>query len=65
MVGFKKCTRCHGDVQTVPDLYGDYVSCLQCGHVVELVVVKSHQGLSKVKRRPGKPRKRAGARNAA
>ena len=37
MLEFKACPKCHGDVYTVEDIYGDYARCLQCGYVVDPV----------------------------
>ena len=31
MYFLKQCPRCHGDLTTDSDQYGDFVSCLQCG----------------------------------
>ena len=30
-VKFKACPKCHGDLQIKRDIYGLFVSCLQCG----------------------------------
>ena len=34
MVWFKSCKRCGGDLYLGKDLYGSFVSCLQCGAAV-------------------------------
>jgi len=34
MMWLKACPRCHGDLTAEEDIYGNYVSCLQCGHVL-------------------------------
>ena len=31
MIHFKSCIRCNGDVQVNSDMYGKFMSCLQCG----------------------------------
>ena len=31
MIWFKACPKCHGDLVESGDIYGKYVSCLQCG----------------------------------
>ena len=35
MILFKACPRCHtGDLSLAEDIYGKYVQCFQCGHVL-------------------------------
>lgn len=34
MVRLKGCTKCGGDITLDNDMYGYYVSCLQCGKVM-------------------------------
>jgi len=36
-VKFKGCPKCHGDLYLNRDLYGRYVTCLQCGYMKDLV----------------------------
>lgn len=36
MVLFKACPRCHGDMHTNRDMYGEYKECLQCGYMVDI-----------------------------
>ena len=31
MIWFKACPKCRGDLVESGDIYGKYVSCLQCG----------------------------------
>jgi hypothetical protein len=31
MLWLKACKRCHGDLEPQSDLYGSYLSCIQCG----------------------------------
>lgn len=31
MIWYKGCPRCQGDVWLETDLYGSYLSCVQCG----------------------------------
>jgi hypothetical protein len=33
---FKACPRCAGDVRESSDIYGNYLSCVQCGHSVDI-----------------------------
>ena len=39
MLYFKACPRCKGDVHRDRDVYGEYLKCLQCGHMVDLVKI--------------------------
>ena len=39
MLYFKACPRCKGDVHRDRDVFGEYLKCLQCGHMVDLVKV--------------------------
>ena len=32
MFWFKACPKCHGDLHRDRDVYGTYVTCLQCSH---------------------------------
>ncbi len=32
MLWFKQCPRCQGDLHNNRDMWGDFVSCLQCGY---------------------------------
>lgn len=35
MFWLKSCPRCHGDLYQDNDLYGTYISCLQCGRYID------------------------------
>lgn len=35
MLWFKSCRRCHGDLAENSDMYGPFISCLQCGYYLE------------------------------
>lgn len=35
MIYFKACPRCRGDVKPLGDQYGSYLSCLQCGYMLD------------------------------
>jgi len=37
---FKACPRCSGDLKETTDLYGRYMSCIQCGHTHDLPEVR-------------------------
>jgi hypothetical protein len=35
MIWFKACPRCQaGDLNLAEDIYGKYLQCIQCGHVL-------------------------------
>lgn len=36
MMMLKACQRCSGDLLETSDMYGRYVQCIQCGHVIDL-----------------------------
>lgn len=31
---FKECPRCGGDLREESDIYGRYISCVQCGYIL-------------------------------
>ena len=35
MLYLKACNRCQGDVEFGSDMYGPFLACLQCGHVID------------------------------
>ena len=37
MFWLKSCPRCHGDLNENTDIYGNYISCLQCGHYLTTI----------------------------
>ena len=37
MIYFKSCPRCRGDVNLTIDIFGKYLSCLQCGFLKDIV----------------------------
>ena len=37
MIYFKSCPRCRGDVCLTIDIFGKYLSCLQCGFLRDIV----------------------------
>jgi hypothetical protein len=39
MIKFKVCPRCRGDVCLREDIFGKYLSCLQCGYLRDLEVL--------------------------
>ncbi len=36
MIKFKLCPRCKGDLLLGEDLYGEYLTCIQCGYLMDL-----------------------------
>ena len=65
MIGFKGCPRCQGDVQTARDRFGEYVQCLQCGHVSYIQNARKNLVLASGKQKAGRPRKRSSTETAA
>lgn len=37
MFWFKSCPKCHGDLYKDSDVYGTFISCLQCGYYLTQV----------------------------
>ena len=64
MLDIKGCQRCHGDLYAVQDRFGEYVACLQCGHVSD-VKVETVVDWPKGKQKAGRPKKRSASSNAA
>ena len=46
MLYFKACPRCKGDVHRDRDMYGEYLKCLQCGHMVDLVKIHGQMSMN-------------------
>lgn len=38
MMYFKGCPKCQGDLYLGEDIHGQYLSCIQCGHLSDLTV---------------------------
>jgi DNA-directed RNA polymerase subunit M/transcription elongation factor TFIIS len=36
VIEFKGCPKCHGDLYLSKDMYGKYLTCLQCGYLKDL-----------------------------
>jgi len=36
MMMLKSCPRCSGDLRESSDMYGSYVTCMQCGHLADI-----------------------------
>ena len=39
MIHFKGCPKCHGDLYLNEDSFGQFLNCLQCGYMWDLVEV--------------------------
>ena len=39
MIKFKVCPRCQGDLYLKEDIFGRYLSCLQCGYLQDVVAI--------------------------
>ena len=37
MIRFKVCPRCRGDLYLAEDMFGKYLSCLQCGYLKDVI----------------------------
>ena len=37
MLYFKACPRCKGDMRRDRDVYGEFMQCLQCGNMVDVM----------------------------
>ena len=42
MIKFKICPRCRGDLYLTQDIFGRYLSCLQCGYLRDLKEPRLH-----------------------
>ena len=40
MIKFKFCPKCRGDLYLAEDIFGKYLSCLQCGYLKDLPLVE-------------------------
>ena len=36
MIKFKSCPKCRGDLSLGQDIFGKYLSCLQCGYLKDI-----------------------------
>ena len=41
MMLLRACPRCHGDLSLDSDIYGRYVSCLQCGFIRDVTEIEA------------------------
>ena len=63
--GLKACPRCRGHMRGATDLYGAYIQCLQCGHVVYLENPRKPFVFTPGRLKPGRPRKHGGTPKVA
>ena len=47
MVLFKACKRCNGDMVRREDNAGEYLTCVQCGNVVNVDIIRRAVGAIK------------------
>ena len=43
MMYLKECPKCHGDLYLGGDMYGQFVSCIQCGYLHDMPVAKTQK----------------------
>ena len=48
MIKLRGCPKCHGDLYAGKDIYGEYLSCIQCGRYFD-VAVPTRQAAEAVK----------------
>ncbi len=65
MIQFKACERCKGDMMRGRDMYGDYLQCLQCGHMYNIQSERAHFEVPRGRQKPGRPKKQGAKRSAA
>ena len=41
MIRFKICPRCRGDLYQTKDIFGTFLSCMQCGYLKDIEKVPS------------------------
>lgn len=46
IIKLKACPKCRGDLNFLVDQYGKYMSCLQCGFIIELPEISVEDGNS-------------------
>lgn len=56
---FKECPRCGGDLREESDIYGSYISCVQCGYILN--AMEEHQIRSQGTLKEEAPAQRAAA----
>ncbi len=47
MIWCKNCPRCNGDLVSQSDIYGEFISCLQCG-----CILNEQQGRARLEAKP-------------
>ncbi len=43
MIRFKICPRCRGDLYQTQDIFGKFLSCMQCGYLKDIEGVSSRR----------------------
>ena len=49
MIKFKFCPKCRGDLYLAEDIFGKYLSCLQCGYLKDLPLVEQQPALGSMR----------------
>lgn len=44
MIKFKGCPKCRGDLYLGEDIFGKYMSCLQCGYLKDIDIREEEAG---------------------
>lgn len=57
LVGTKECSRCGGDLFLECDLYGTYITCIQCGATLNAFELHYDNNRSPNERQPKKAEK--------
>ena len=65
MVEFKACPRCKGDMARGRDMYGEYIQCFQCRHVINFEPERATFSISPGHHKPGRPKKHKAKQPAA
>ena len=65
MSSMKECPRCRGGMFGNRDVYGEYVECIQCGHMINVDRVERSLVEAKEVKKPRRTTKRRGRQNAA
>jgi DNA-directed RNA polymerase subunit RPC12/RpoP len=54
MLYLKSCARCGGDVAASGDVYGRYLGCLSCGHMIDVPANRAHRNARAAKKASAK-----------
>lgn len=65
MTESKGCSRCGARMFGNRDMYGEYLECVQCGHLINLENPRLEIDVQKGRLKPGRPKKRGSERTVA